>query len=414
MGVVRWKRGKVYPNYVMSGGGVIPELGQDAQDPVRFLKRRYYLTPAGLVISPHEKYIGELVGLYALEARAAKATPDGSAKEDSGIGLDEEETKTFRSGMGTLLYLSQDRPDIQHCVRGLAQHMSFPTKDAVEKLKRLILYLKGTEEHSVLLPYNVPENRKVFELMEKKFGSCKHKVEVFTDAAWGGDKTSQEHKRHSVSSGMLYVDGRFVLNWSRTQRSIALSSCESEYYAAVGGAAEALFVARPWEFLVRAPNDVAAISDSSSRKAFSQRLGVGRLKHIETRVLWLQTAIKMNVLSMESVPTLLNLSDLGTKQLSKQRRSFLMYLMGMVKKSEDEKGFMPVGEDDYVETIQRKTIAQDMKHVKKVMVQTLAEADGSKVAISTSMVKTVTMLALLPGVRGEVQDVVDKVSVTLR
>ena len=50
-----------------------------------------------------------------------------------------------------------------------------------------------------------------------------------------------EKRRHSVSSVMLYVTCNLVLAWSRTQRSIALSSCESEYLASVGGGAENSF-----------------------------------------------------------------------------------------------------------------------------------------------------------------------------
>ena len=63
-------------------------------------------------------------------------------------------------------------------------------------------------------------------------------VEVFTDADWAGDKSAGPRRRHSVPSAVLYVNGRLVTAWSRTQRSIALSSCESECLASVGGGAE--------------------------------------------------------------------------------------------------------------------------------------------------------------------------------
>ena len=47
---------------------------------------------------------------------------------------------------------------------------------------------------------------------------------------------------------MVFVNGRLVTAWSRTLKSIALSSCESEYLASVGGGSEALCIAAACEF----------------------------------------------------------------------------------------------------------------------------------------------------------------------
>ena len=76
-------------------------------------------------------------------------------------------------------------------------------------------------------------------------------VEVFTDVDWAGDKSTGSRRRHSVSSAMVFVNSRLVTSWSRTQKSIALSSCESEYLASVGGGSEALYIAALWEFLTK-------------------------------------------------------------------------------------------------------------------------------------------------------------------
>ena len=82
---------------------------------------------------------------------------------------------------------------------------------------------------------------------------------------------------------MIFLNGRPVTSWSRSQKSIALSSCESEYLAAVGGGAEGIHIGRLWTFLVRKETEVDVVTDSSSCRAFAQRQGVGRLKHIETK-----------------------------------------------------------------------------------------------------------------------------------
>ena len=68
--------------------------------------------------------------------------------------------------------------------------------------------------------------------------------------------------------------------------------------AAVGGAAEGIYIARLWRFLTNMDVKVSVITDSSSCRAFSERQGVGRLKHIDTKHLWLQQKVKENALTM--------------------------------------------------------------------------------------------------------------------
>ena len=71
--------------------------------------------------------------------------------------LDEKGKFRFRSAtMGTLLYLSQDRIDLQHSVRHLSQFMSRPTVAADTAVKHVILYLKGAANMGILLGYNRP------------------------------------------------------------------------------------------------------------------------------------------------------------------------------------------------------------------------------------------------------------------
>eukprot|EP00435_Cladocopium_sp_Y103_P046207 s2986_g13.t1 len=142
---------------------------QDPKEPVRFLKKRHFFTGAGVVISPHEKYIEELVKAHRVENRKPKATPDIAFWNVlDGDELDDEEKHTFRSSMCTL---SQDRVDIQHAVRNLPQWMSKPTRPAMDGVRHLVLYLKGTPTYGVFLPYTVPSNSKLEEIHGKS-SSC--------------------------------------------------------------------------------------------------------------------------------------------------------------------------------------------------------------------------------------------------
>ena len=113
---------------------------------------------------------------------------------------------------------------------------------------------------------------------------------------------------------------------------------KTESLASTGGAAEALQVRDLWQFLSRRRTGIKSVTDSSLHPVEPV---LEDFKHIDARYLWLQLKIKKQSLSMEGVPTLWNVSDLGTKRLTRQRREFLMYLIGLVERGEGENGFFP-------------------------------------------------------------------------
>ena len=310
----------------------------------------------------------------------------------------------FRSALGTLLYISQDRVDIQHCVRNLSQFMACPTKKAEVELRHLILYLKRTENYGILLPYTKYKSKKAEVLRGQDDCGGQDVLEVWTDSDWAGDRSSKQRRRHSVSSAMLFLNGGLIAAWSRSQKSIALSSCEAEFLASAGGAAEALQLKELWKFLSKREVAITAITDSSSCRAFAERLGVGRLKRIDTRYLWMQLEVKKKSLRMEGIPTLWNMADLGTKRLSRQRREFLMHLIGVMETHAEgaDQVFCHVGEDAFYEELRKKDLAKQMKEVKNEMVRSIVEENSvTSWKISKSMVKMVTLFLLQPRAYGQ-------------
>ena len=61
--------------------------------------------------------------------------------------LEPEQYTQFRAGVGVLMYMSTDRPDIQHTVNELACLMSKPTKRGAEAMKHLCRYLLHTKDY---------------------------------------------------------------------------------------------------------------------------------------------------------------------------------------------------------------------------------------------------------------------------
>ena len=74
-----------------------------------------------------------------------KACIDGDGKEVSG-----EQTSRFGSSVVTLLYLSNERTDIQSTIRLLCTKLKSPTALGMRQLKRLLRSVKGTEDMSTV------------------------------------------------------------------------------------------------------------------------------------------------------------------------------------------------------------------------------------------------------------------------
>ena len=105
------------------------------------------------------------------------------------------------------------------------------------------------------------------------------------------------------------------------------SSAESEVLACSGGASAAMLLKKLWMFLA-GKILVEIRMDSSAGRQRMMRIGVGGLKHIDLRVLWLQRGVKNNSFKAKPVPTKLSIADLNPQRLGVSRRRFLMYHIG--------------------------------------------------------------------------------------
>ena len=99
--------------------------------------------------------------------------------------------------------------------------MAKPTTRDMERVKRIGRYLTGK-----------PRARCWFRRQQSG------ELETNSDADWGGDKAT----RRSVSAGVIMRGGHCLKVWTKKQQVVALSSTESELYAAVKTASEGLGV----------------------------------------------------------------------------------------------------------------------------------------------------------------------------
>ena len=330
-----------------------------------FLKRLHVVEAdyKQLHIYAENKHIKQSYDLYARHSKPPRvhATPAAFhvfSSKDMSDPLESSLIPVFRSILGALLYISHERCDIQFTTKCLASYLKAPTKNSWQYLGRLLGYLKGTMDYGVCMQSTNPG----VSLFEKLNGSVETTndnclIETFTDADWQGGGNAK-----STSAGCHFVNGLLVHTSSRTQHVISLSSTESEFYASTSGAIDTIYLKHICEFISEKPVVASLLTDNNASRQIANKLGTSRLRHINGRLLWLQSKIRDGKLRIAQVATQWNVSDLGTKNLSRDRHNMLLYMLSIVNSGN------PVGEDIYLTCKQQEFNKRSIRSIKSMFV----------------------------------------------
>ncbi len=244
-----------------------------------------------------------LEGSKQVGSPGARVTADVVAKDSP---LEREKITPFRAIAARGNYLAMDRPDAQFSCKEICRWMSSPTASGVQALKRLGRYLEG--------------HRRV--LFEYPFQSA-NTVEVYSDTDWAGCVRT----RKSTSGGCLLLGRHMLKSWSSTQASVSLSSGEAEFYGVTKAAGIGLgFRSLLADVGVQLP--LRVWTDSSAALGICGRQGLGKLRHIDTRSLWIQQKLRSGDLVVRKVRGEANPADLFTKHLPEDRIRELLHLFG--------------------------------------------------------------------------------------
>eukprot|EP00253_Pinus_taeda_P033116 PITA_33116 len=118
---------------------------------------------------------------------------------------------TYRSMIGSLLYLTGTRPDIMHAVGIVGRFQANPKEAHLQVVKRIFKYLQGTQNYGLWYPRDADLT-----------------LHAYTDADWAGSVDD----RKSTSGGAFFMGSRLVSWFSKKQSSITLYIAEAEYVAA--------------------------------------------------------------------------------------------------------------------------------------------------------------------------------------
>jgi len=193
-------------------------------------------------------------------------------------------------------YLAQGRADIQYACKEASRRMASPREADQLMPTRTARYLIGA-----------PRFKQKFLWQDEPANA-----DAYTDSDWAGCRSTCR----STSGGALKLGKHCLETWSSTQATVALSSAEAELYALTKGASQVLgLMSLLQDFGVA----VSAIvhTDASAAIGIVRRAGLGKLRHLNVRYLWLQDKVKEEDFELRKVPGLENPADLMTKHLSR-------------------------------------------------------------------------------------------------
>jgi hypothetical protein len=108
----------------------------------------------GMFIS-QEKYLREMLKTFQMEDSKPMGTPMvigcKLSKDDDSVDVDQS---SYRSMVGSVLYITTSRPDIMHAIGMVGRFQSAPKQSHLQAVKRIFRYLKETMTYGLWYPRN--------------------------------------------------------------------------------------------------------------------------------------------------------------------------------------------------------------------------------------------------------------------
>jgi hypothetical protein len=150
-------------------------------------------------------------------------------------------------------------------------------------------------------------------------------IEYFSDSDWATDRIT----RRSVSAALIQVEGCTLHGQCRGQDTIATSSTQAEIISASDGIKEALLAQYLLHFLGLGFRMIRLKLDSSGAVSFTHRQGIGNIKHLAVRHLWLQELVEKSLVRVQKIPRDVNVADMMTHPPSAKELSVFCPLVGL-------------------------------------------------------------------------------------
>jgi hypothetical protein len=275
-----------------------------------FLGLQVLQTNEGIFLS-QSKYACDLLLHFHMDDCKPSPSPFQSGVKLSATCTSPEVDATlYRQLVGSLLYLTHTRPDLSFAVGLVARYMQTPHESHWKAAKRILRYVRGTVQFGI------------------HYSSGGTPLLVgFTDSDWAGDPDDQKS-----TVGYVFILGSGPVTWAcKKQQTIALSSAEAEYRAAVNASQEALWLRQILsEFGFQHQHPTSLWCDNQSAiKLAKDPVQHQRSKHIELHMHFIRKLIHDQVIEVLFCPTEDQVADIFTKSLTKAKFSKLRSMLGV-------------------------------------------------------------------------------------
>lgn len=272
---------------------------RDLGDLKFFLGVHVERTPDGGYFLHQRKHAQDILEYFGMQDCKALLTPMEMKKALKRREPTEQRCnqESFRTGVGALLYLCNTRPDLSQAVSVLSKFVNDPSAEHEVAFKRVLRYLRGTTGEGVAY---------------KGQGSAV--LEGWADADYAGDPED----RKSTSGFLLTINGRPVSWTSRKQKTVALSSTESEYVSLSNLCQEVKWFRQLLQD-VDSPQlaPTTLFEDNQGAQATANNpTSHQRMKHVDVRFHFIREQVANGEVRIQYCPTSQNVADILTKPLS--------------------------------------------------------------------------------------------------
>jgi hypothetical protein len=219
----------------------------------------------------------------------------------------------YKQIIGSLMYLTNTRPNICFAVNTLSQFLVEPRHVHLVVAKHVMRYLKGTMDYG--LSYD---------------GDHDFTLSGYTDADWAG---SVNHRK--ITPGCCFSLGSTMISWqSRKQSSIALNTMEAEYIVACFASCEAIWLRNLLIglFDLEMRGTMILCDNQSCIKMTKNPVFHDRSKHIEICYHFIRDMVQRGALKLQYISTDEQVADVLTKPLSRVKFEHFRDKLGIVRK----------------------------------------------------------------------------------
>ena len=256
----------------------------------------------GTISISQDSYIRTILARFNMSDCKSVSTPaaPGSQLLVAPTHNDEEKEAgeiPYKSAVGSLWYASRGtRPDIEYSTNNVAQHASKFGLAHWQAVKRVFRYLSGSISYCITY-----------------FKTGVIRIVAYSDSDWAADTNN----RRSKTGYVVFVAGGAVVWQTKSQKSVALSSCEAEYYAMTEAIKEILWlIFLLTELKIKFETPVLYVDNQGAIALAQNPVNHQRTKHIDIRFHFIREAIRSGKIIVEYVGTDENIADMLTKALS--------------------------------------------------------------------------------------------------